>query len=218
MLRSDDEGKSWNTVEGVDKAVRLISHPHDNSMAFIIGKDETHWVTYNRGSSWQSFETPLEASLTSEILSFHAEKTDWILFQGRACEDTGSGKWGGGKTCWDETFYTTDAFRTEATPMLKQTSQCIFARSTPVFKDAPENMVFCVGFDSNTTRPGGHSYRESRLYSSSDWFETKKYVDLGIGKKAKGVVGLGVVSKFMVAALRMSDGESRRTVGGSDPM
>lgn len=89
------------------------------------------------------------------------------------------------------------------------------------FKDAPENMVFCVGFDGNTTRPdgGAHTYKESRLYSSTDWFENKKYVDLGIGKKARGVVGLGVVSKFMVAALRVADGEMGRSVnGGGDPM
>lgn len=219
VLRSEDEGKTWNPIEDIDSAIRLVSHPHDNSMAFIIGRDTTHWVTYNRGSSWQSFETPIEASLSGDILSFHATQPDWILFQGKICEDTGRGKWGGGKSCWDETYYTTDAFRSEPQRMLKQTSQCLFARSTLAFKDAPEKMVFCVGFDGNTTRGEAHSYKDSRLYSSSDWFESKKYVDLGIGKKAKGVVGLGVVSKFLVAALRVSEGEMRRAVGGGgDPM
>jgi hypothetical protein len=64
---------------------------------------------------------------------------------------------------------------------------------------------------------GMHSYKESRLYSSSDFYATKKYVDLGIGKKARGVVGLGVVSKFMVAALKVVEGDAKRAVGG-DPM
>jgi hypothetical protein len=78
--------------------------------------------------------------------------------------------------------------------------------------------VLCVAFDSSV-KPGdgGHSLRESRLYSSDDWFETKKFVDMGIGKKARGVVGLGVVSKFMVAAMRAGEGATRRAVGG-DPM
>ena len=218
VLRSEDEGKSWKPITGVEMAIRLISHPHNNEMAFIIGRDTTHWVTYNRGSTWQSFQTPREASLIGQTLSFHAEQEGWILFQGVACEDTGAGKWGGGRTCWDETYYTKDAFRTETTLLLTQTSQCLFARSTPAFVNAPESLIFCVAFDSSTKPNGGmHSIQESRLYSSSDWFTTKKFVDLGIGKKARGVVGLGVVSKFMVAALKVADTTTRRAAGG-DPM
>ena len=219
VRRSEDEGKSWQPISGVDIALRLIAHPHNNEMAFIIGRDTTHWVTYNRGASWQSFQTPREASLIGETLSFHAEQSGWSLVQGVACEDTGSGKWGGGTTCWDEMYYTKDAFRTASTPLLTQTSQCIFARSTPALVSAPESLIFCVAFDQSI-KPGDggmHSLKESRLYSSSDWFATKKYVDLGIGKKARGVVGLGVVSKFMMVALRVVEGDARRATGG-DPM
>ncbi|OCF42192.1 signal sequence binding protein [Kwoniella heveanensis CBS 569] len=221
VTRSEDEGKTWSPISGpeVGEAVRLIEHPHNNEMAFIIGRDRTHWVTYNRGASWQSFETPREASLGGQPLAFHAEHTDWILFQGLACEDTGSGKWGGGRTCWDETFYTKDAFRSTPTLLLSQTSQCLFARSSPAFVNAPESLIFCVAFDASN-KPGGgmHRIRESRLYSSEDWYETKKFVDLGIGKRARGVVGIGVVSKFMVAALRVAEGEASKRANGGDPM
>ena len=222
VYRSEDEGKSWAPIEGVEEALRLIPHPHNNEMAFIIGRYTTHWVTYNRGASWQSFDTPREASLIGNTLSFHGEENGWILYQGVACEDTGSGKWGSGKTCWDETYYTTDAFRSEPKLLLSQTSECLFARSTKDHVEASKEMVLCVAFDQSQ-KPGSggmHSYKESRLYSSSDWFENKQFVDLGIGKRARGVVGLGVVSKFMVAALRASDGafaEGARAQGG-DPM
>ncbi|RXK41140.1 signal sequence binding protein [Tremella mesenterica] len=223
VYRSPDEGKTWEEVSGIEEALRLVPHPHNNEMAFILGRSTTHWVTYNRGVTWQSFTTPREASLIGQTLTFHAEEHGWILFQGVACEDTGSGKWGGGKTCWDETYYTTDAFRTEAQLLLAQTSQCLFARSSPAFVNAPRERVLCVAFDQSM-KPGSggiHSYKESRLYASDDWFATKKYVDLGIGKKARGVVGLGVVSKFMVAALRVFEGAgvdiSARAKGG-DPM
>lgn len=218
-MRSGDEGKKWQTVEGVENAIRLVSHPHNNNMAFAIGEGTTHWVTYNRGDSWQSFETPREASLSGETLSFHAEQEGWILFQGLACEDTGGGKWGGGQTCWDESYYTTDAFRGETKLMLTQTSQCVFARSTKALVEAPEKMVLCVAFDQSM-KPGDggmHSYKESRLYSSNDWFATRKFVDMGIGKRARGVMGLGIVSKFMVAALKVIEDGSRRATGG-DPM
>jgi hypothetical protein len=77
-------------------------------------------------------------------------------------------------------------------------------------------MVFCVAFDESQ-KPGAHSFKESRLYSSEDWFKTKRFVDMGIGKRAKGVVGLGVVSKFMVVAMKMEETEAKRANGG-DPM
>ena len=197
VSRSDDEGKTW-TAANIAGA-RLVGHPHNNEMAFAIGRNE-HWVTYNRGSSWQSFSTTEDASVSGDTLAFHADQPDWILFQGKVCEDTGSGKWGGGKTCWEQTFYTQDAFRSAPKQMLDQTSQCSFARADKI--DAPQDLVFCIAFDSNT-KPGGHSVRQSRLYSSVDWFATKKVVDLG--GRGTGVVGLGVVSKFIVCAVKMGD-------------
>ncbi|CAD6575549.1 MAG: vacuolar protein sorting/targeting protein PEP1, partial [Tremellales sp. Tagirdzhanova-0007] len=36
VLRSEDEGKSWQPITGVEMAIRLVSHPHNNEMAFII--------------------------------------------------------------------------------------------------------------------------------------------------------------------------------------
>ena len=219
IRRSTDEGKTWDLVTGTQDVVRLVSHPHNNEMAFAIGIDKTHWVTYNRGDSWLSFTTPLEASLIGDVLSFHAEQEGWILFQGVRCESVGGGKWGGGEQCWDETYYSTDAFRSEPKLMLRQTSQCTFARSTKALTEAPEKMVLCVAFDPNTKPgPGGmHSYKDSLLYSSDDWFENKRFVDMGIGKRARGVMGLGVVSKFMVAALRVAQDGAKRASGG-DPM
>jgi hypothetical protein len=93
--------------------------------------------------------------------------------------------------------------------MLDQTSQCAFAKSDQI--DAPDELIFCIAFDGST-KPGGHSVRQSRLYSSNDWYATKKVVDLGIGRSARGVVGLGVVSKFIVCAVKVGDG------GARDPM
>ena len=219
VRRSEDEGKTWKSVDGPDVAARLVAHPHDNEVAFIIGSRTTHWVTYNRGASWQSFETPIEATLMGAVLTFHAQQKDWILFQGVTCEKSGSHKWGEARSCWEETYYTTDAFRGETKLLRAQTSQCLFARSDKALTEAPESLVFCVAFDPNQKLGNGgwHNIMDSRLYSSEDWFKTSKFVDLGIGKKARGVVGLGVVSKFLIVALKVGSDGVKRASGG-DPM
>lgn len=213
LYRSDNEGKSWSKVDDIQDVQRLIEHPHSKEIAFVIGRHTEHWVTHNRGASWQRFETKHEASRTAPPLVFHATQPDWVLFQGTVCEKGhGSWPWGGSKLCWDETYYTKDAFRSEPQPMLDLTSSCSFARSHKAV-EADENLIFCITLETKPQK--GHASRDARLYSSTNWFESKEYVDLGIGKKARGVVGMGIVSKFMVVAVK-TPGEAKRMK--SDPM
>ncbi|KAJ9094954.1 hypothetical protein QFC21_005746 [Naganishia friedmannii] len=231
---SNDEGRSWSPVPNVPEgqAIRLIAHPFSKDLAFILGSADsggTHWATYNRGASWQSFKLPSgddddddgkgkgrtrAPSLSSaEILSFHAQEPSWILFQQTVCEATshGGGWWDTGRKCWEETWYTLDAFRTPLKRLLAQTSACTFARSSNAFTAGEKAQVFCVAWDTANTPAGDgggwHSLAESRLYTSSNWFADgeKKYVDLGIGKRARGVVGFGVVSRYLVVALKSLD-------------
>lgn len=173
-------------------------------------------------------------------MSFHATEKGWILYQGTVCEDTGSGRWGGGKDCWDEvsnfsytksrigkptdallqTYYTKDAFKTTPQKLLSQTTKCSFAHQnkdfappTPALTSA---LIFCVAFDQSHS--GSHDVKESRLFSSTDWFENvNDVVDLGIGRAARGVVGLGMVSKFVVAAINV-DAQGGGKGDGGDPM
>ncbi|KAJ9098981.1 hypothetical protein QFC20_005799 [Naganishia adeliensis] len=205
---SQDEGLTWHPAPNVPPgtAIRLIQHPFNNDMAFIIGRHGEHWATYNRGASWGSWgfaegTEGREASLSSaEVMGFHAGETDWVLFQVKACEDTG---WGLG-TCWDETYYTQDAFpkhSTHPTPTRAYSA----SHSTP-----PTKAPLAAGTASS----------ESRLYTSDSWFlDGKKFVDLGIGKRAAGVVGLGTVSKYIVVALKSPTTDLLVTRSGSgDPM
>jgi len=76
---SSDEGLNWNPASGIPegKIYKLVEHPFGHNMAFALGKDAEHWVTYNRGETWQSWEIGYEgrqASLGGDTLSFHAEK------------------------------------------------------------------------------------------------------------------------------------------------
>ncbi|KAI0630633.1 Oligoxyloglucan reducing end-specific cellobiohydrolase [Trametes polyzona] len=207
---SPDEGKSWKPAENVDEgaAALVLEHPFNNRVAFILSMGKKHWRTIDRGRTWQSFEMPLDPARVARPLSFHADPKKWeyILYQGTAC--TGSG-W---KTlCHDETYYTTTGFSGDSKLLLADVSRCQFAHSSKDFRhDAHSDLIYCVAFEGSGSTGSGHTLAASRLYSSTDFFETeKKLEDLGIGKNARGVVAFAIVSKFAVVALKdLSEGGS----------
>lgn len=142
---------------------------------------------------------------------------EWVLFQAQTCEKVGRRI-----DCFKETYYTQDAFRTPPKRLLSRTSSCLFALSSQHFKPAgvPDERIFCIASagSDNGKADGGYS-RESRLFKSDDWFDDEAdFVDLGIGKRAQGIVGLGVSGKFMVVALkpgRVDPLAARSPAGGS---
>ena len=129
-----------------------------------------------------------------------------------------------------QTFVTKDAFSTSPKALLPFTSRCIFAHDKKEYAlDVPAELVYCVAFEpppstvtsaktalgSLFSNAGLRTLRESRLYSSLDFFDKDiTFVDLGIGKEARGVVGIGGVQKYLVTALKpvASDGSSGEMV------
>ncbi|GAA5980381.1 hypothetical protein JCM11641_001783 [Rhodosporidiobolus odoratus] len=211
VYRSPDEGKSWDLVNGVAKgeAHLLVEHPWDGSIAFILTPTTTHYRTMNRGETWHTFTTPLAPSLSANALSFHARKWDWILFTGQECERVG---WGG-RVCRESTFYSLDAFATSPKPLLAHTTRCIFAHDKKDFSPlVADETIFCAAWAD-----AGQQAKESRLFESKDFFDKdKRFVDLGIGREARGVVGVGGVSKFLVAALKPTSGASSGSGKGAE--
>ncbi|CAH7687245.1 hypothetical protein PPACK8108_LOCUS22000 [Phakopsora pachyrhizi] len=63
------------------------------------------------------------------------------------------------------------------------------------------------------------SPREARIYTSIDFFvKDRKLVDLGLGKNSRGVVGMGAVQRYLVAALKPGNIFSEKLADGhSEP-
>ncbi|THH04806.1 hypothetical protein EW145_g5251 [Phellinidium pouzarii] len=200
---SQDEGKSWEVADiPMGEAMMVIEHPINNRIAFVLTKHTTHYRTADRGKTWQTFEMPVPPSYVPFPLSFHSELSSYgyIMYQGTKCIKS---TFGFGSICHDETYYTKDAFASSPELLLSETSRCQFAHSTKDFKhEAHHDLIYCVAFDT-TTSTGGHALSSSRLFSSTDFFKKEKnIVDLGIGKNARGVLALAIVSKFAVVALK----------------
>jgi hypothetical protein len=207
---SQDSGKSWNKADGIlesDEIIGVIEHPFAHSLAFALTRGQKHYRTTDRGKSWRSFEVPLPPALVARPLSFHSDstKSGYILYQGTRCEKS---PFGWGSVCHDETYYTKEAFGEiggiENQRLITDSSLCQFAHSSNEFlHNAHDDLIYCVAFDQSSNNPtGSHTIASSKLFSSTDFFKSRKVEDLGIGKNAKGVVALAVVSKFALVALR----------------
>lgn len=219
---SEDEGRAWAKVDGVPsgQAMTLVQHPFDNRMAFILGEGTKHWRTMDRGKTWQTFEMPHPVAQIGSPMSFHSDKKNaqWILMQVWDCKKT---NWGFSQKCRSSTYYTLDAFSSAAKLLFESAQKCIFAHSSsvksvaggkkkaPFAPNRPASQVFCVAFD-RTAPEGSTSSRMSRLYTSKDWFEKDtEVIDFGLGERySRGVTAVGIVSKFMVAAMRDTTGQT----------
>lgn len=60
--------------------------------AYVLGKNKRHWKTTDKGKTWQEFTTPVEPAAMGPHLSFHAERTGYVLFTGFKCK---LGSWTG---------------------------------------------------------------------------------------------------------------------------
>jgi hypothetical protein len=126
-----------------------------------------------------------------------------------------------------QTFYTKDTFSSSPQSLLAYTSRCLFAHEKKEFAaTVPDELIFCAAYEPPSSSSGTatrssatlkdaissllggppRALKESRLYSSTDWFQSDRhqFVDLGIGKEARGVVGIGGVQKYLVTALKPS--------------
>ncbi|POW07093.1 hypothetical protein PSHT_10089 [Puccinia striiformis] len=224
VWRSTDEGKSWNLISTVPTgdAWLVVEHTWDNRVAFILSRGSKHWRSINRGDSWQSFTTSDQPSISGSPLAFHSTRWNWILFSGQKCESLGTWK---GKLCYDETWITSDAFETQPKMMIQHSTKCMWAYSNKHFSSSvAEEMIYCITKEAPSDQSDSTSLkstsaslldrlkalagqlvndRESRLYSSKDFFvKDRQYVDLGLGKNGRGVVGMGAVQKYIVVALK----------------
>lgn len=191
VLRSDDAGVKWVKVDEIPKgaAWQVWQHPYDHKVAYILGEEDRHWVTSDRGKSWTEFNTPVPPSLfRSPPLRWHAQDSDKVLFHGQKCTSILS--------CQEITYYTKDGFKT-IKEMRTDTRGCTFARSTPLFEGGGKDTVICVVLGKYSPWP-----HDQRLVVSDNYFKKETEPYLEGHRTVQGIINMAAVKGFIVAAAK----------------
>lgn len=201
VYRSPDAGATWERVEAVPegKAYMLYMHEYDSERAYILTQGIQHYRTHDRGKTWEMFLTDAEASMfRGDILQFHAEIPDRIIFNGMDCQ---------GIFCEEVAMYTTDGFSTAAKFLRGNTAGCWWAKSSRIFTTQDDskdkNRILCIVRDSWSPFK-----QDQRLVLSDAFFEAKdasgkiqeEEPNLDTDKPVQGIVNIAIVQKFLLAA------------------
>ncbi|KAG1874332.1 hypothetical protein F4604DRAFT_2009684 [Suillus subluteus] len=193
---SHDEGKTWDRADGIlpgDAAI-FVEHPFNNRVAFVLTDSFTHYRTDDCGKTWVTFSVPDLVSYDSKPLSFHSDPLRWeyVPLPGHQVHTNSLGR----------TLSRRDGFATTPKVLLDDISSCQFAHSSKDFQpDAHEDLIYCVARDSSVMSDP-RRIESSHLYSSTDFFVTKKNEDIGNGNNTESVVTFAIVGKFAVVELK----------------
>ncbi|KAK2741784.1 vacuolar protein sorting/targeting protein PEP1 [Myotisia sp. PD_48] len=177
-----DHGKTWNKVETKEDIIGIIPHRYKNDVAYLItAKNKAYW-TVDRGNTFRSFETksPPKKSRGPDLLNFHPEHTDWLIW-------IGAGACTRGGHCSSDAHYSTN--RGEDWQLLmRSVRKCKFiGKGTPATSD---KLVFCAQYEDEN-----ESNKKVQLLSSEDWFAGREV-------HFKDIVDFAPMSEFIVVAAR----------------
>lgn len=192
--RSDDAGESWEAADGIGKgqAWDVLQHPYNNKVAYVIGGAKRHWVTNDQGKSWERFET--EAPLYGLPMSFHASDSDKVIVHTRECRSFSD--------CREKDYYTKDGFKTPTQLLRKDTRNCLFAHSTPLFEAGEDEIhndrIICIVLGYSSWPVDYRLVVSDHYFGGKDEFEPKLEGD----RTVQGIIKMAVVKGFLVAAAK----------------
>lgn len=195
VIKSEDAGEEWGVIDDVPegRARDMVLHPYNKEMAYVWGKESTHWVTDDRGKSWRSFDIEGYPVTFRPPFSFHAADSDKVIVN-VVCTELFA--------CNEMAYYTKDAFKTPPIEMRQDTRSCVFARSTPQFQtsadDEDDDRVVCV---VKGRYASAWSTKDNRLVISDDYFKEEEEEPVLEGDRTvQGIINIAVVKGFLVAA------------------
>ncbi|CAI6277211.1 unnamed protein product [Periconia digitata] len=189
VWKSTDAGKKWKKQDDM-KTLGIRMNPFDSNVAVVLGETK-HYITYDRGEKWRSFETEYPPSIGQQQISFHAKDNKKILYH--TIEDCFLAP------CLGQTLYTTDGFKTDPKAFINDRKMCAWAKSSELLlpdDDKLDDRVICIA-------KGKYSYKEKdfRLLITDDFFQSEDEPVMSSGRTVQGMTNMAPVKgHFVVAA------------------
>ncbi|KAJ4296183.1 vacuolar protein sorting/targeting protein PEP1 [Kalmusia sp. IMI 367209] len=190
IWRSADAGKTWEEQKDLRTEAGIIRNPFDKNVAVVLGMTK-HWITYDQGAKWNSFETEMPASMGNP-LSFHATDNKKILYHG--LEDCF------GSPCLGQTWATKDGFKSKPKLIREGRKMCFWAKSADRFlmnDDTLDDRILCITRGQYSDRS-----KDFRLVLSDDYFATEDEPVMSSGRTVQGMTNMAAVKGYIVVAAK----------------
>lgn len=191
---SKDHGKSWDHILKGEEITAIYPHSYFNDVVYFLTGSENAWYSINRGQTIVKFKLPAEPTHDKlQILSFHADYQDYLIYTGAKCEKKGE--------CHSVAYRTEDRGG-DWHEMVRHVRKCEFIKKEGRGKS--EKLVYCEQHkDEVDDGP-------LELLSSDNWFASKEM-------KFSNVVDFATMSEFIIVAAKdQQDGKSLRVDASVD--
>lgn len=195
---SYDHGKNWKPeLEGVE-ITAIYPHPFNNDAVYFLTRGKTVHYTVNRGANFAKFSVPHDPTRDKvQILSFHADSRDWLIWTGVDCSSSDDG-------CHSVASYSTDR-GDEWHTLLRYVRKCEFIkREARGLNKKLEQLVYCEQHTDEKL------HTPLQLVASNDWFGQSKKVHF------PDVIDFATQSEFIIVAAKDPDQKSLKLDTSTD--
>jgi hypothetical protein len=189
LFRSEDSGKNWERSLNDIDTIFIDPIKKERAFAFTVGGK--HYVTNDRGKTWNEFSVPMASDMAFD-LNVNSKDTDQVLLSFLECDDQGS--------CKTAIYYSIDGFRSDPTVLVKDAAKCLFTKSSDAFDAGDDSRILCL-----KTERDEHGYvRRSEVITSTDFFATEPQVlnDASGVFAGSYVLDIRIVQSFAVAVVQ----------------
>ena len=182
---TNDAGKTWEQILKDEEITAIYPHLYFNDRVFFLTGSKKVFYSINRGVTIGHFEAPAEPTRDKlQILSFHADYKDWLIWTG-AVDCDGSSK----STCHNVAFFSEDRGATWD-HRLRYVNKCEFIKEEG--RGGNAKLVYCEQYqDEKPENP-------LQLKWSDNWFADDH-------KPFDDIIDFATMSEFIVVAARRED-------------
>ncbi|WQF78177.1 Putative WD40/YVTN repeat-like-containing domain superfamily, sortilin [Colletotrichum destructivum] len=198
IWRTRDHGKTWDKILEDEDVRGIYPHYFFKDVVFFTTDSKKVVYTIDRAEHFHSFEAPTKPG-SSNPLSFHPDKKDWLIWVGEKCE-----KVNGKESCFKEASISRDRGDNWKTAM-RYVQKCEFTgHSAYKFRDLRQ--IVCLAHK----REDDEKDNPKVIVSSNDFFdEDKEY-------HQSDVKDFATMAEFIVVAAEDKEKDGLRALASLD--